>query len=324
MNLTILNIILHPLRSEDPSLNIKKEKQYQQHKRIKVIKKQKAKEKKEKTAQILKTKDEANSIINFVESLINDLKTLSTIIYQEEWDLMLQKNSEQKLNDLCICSFFRVFLPDNQLIDSLISVYLNNLVNNDKFDRSMTFKHINSQITRNKRNNNLLNLFSIIERLEGDIFYWPYHYKDHWILFIINLNQLSINIFDSFGKSNCKININIAGWISWIFSQAKQIHNLIVDVTITKKFQTNGYDCGVWICLFAFLHYHKMVNSTIHGKCNQRCANYFRPKMLQILKRFDPKNQLHPPSPSQSYLIDDDMDQGTLEYLFGNRKSLDY
>ena len=236
------------------------------------------------------------------------------IQYEVEWDEILTKDSQNWLDDKVVNSFFKVLFHENQLIDSLLSAHVNYLIN-----KKVKLEEINQEAWKRRKSKTrgevadyLSSLGSAIDRLEGEIYYWPYHKDDHWILYEINLIDKTIYIYDSFGLRS--VTNDIAIWIQSLFSHFKS-EILTYKPVITKPKQRDTFQCGVWICLFAYLRRFGMTPEQVNGNTKQRSSYFFRPKMLEILKRFDSRNPLPSLTPHQSNMMEGNLAQGTISYL---------
>lgn len=84
-----------------------------------------------------------------------------------------------------------------------------------------------------------------------DVILIPVHLENHWILVVINIKDKSVEYYDSLGGYNCTVMKKVTEFIE--LEQAKWCKYPKTFLRYKKKvsLQDNGYDCGVYVCMYA-------------------------------------------------------------------------
>ncbi|KAL3914741.1 MAG: hypothetical protein SGILL_005979 [Bacillariaceae sp.] len=87
---------------------------------------------------------------------------------------------------------------------------------------------------------------------------FDYEAGSHWILAAIRLAQKRIQIYDSLGRRYPNVLVKLKKYLRMEYRNKKQIampapHEWELDEsTAATPRQTNGYDCGVFVCMYAY------------------------------------------------------------------------
>lgn len=94
----------------------------------------------------------------------------------------------------------------------------------------------------------------------------PVHLDFHWILAVVNMSQFTIEIYDSFGKLGISDKVGNMVCTAMTHLTRKEAYPWRVDIQTQAPQQPNGYDCGVYIVVFALYRMHEMsLPATIDG-----------------------------------------------------------
>ena len=99
-----------------------------------------------------------------------------------------------------------------------------------------------------------------IHRLEGHalwveqkklrVIHYPHLWNDHFRLFVVDLDNERLEVYDSLGKESASSVMAVMGYISWFFRVffgfKLTTYNMIVN-----PMQQNGHNCGVFVCLYS-------------------------------------------------------------------------
>lgn len=107
----------------------------------------------------------------------------------------------------------------------------------------------------------------------------PIHLGYHWCLAVVDLRDKSISYYDSNGSRNyCCLNVLKQYLVEENLEKKKSFLDLstwvLANITDIPQ-QTNGNDCGVFVCIFAeYLSANKIFNFC------QKDMQYFRKKLM--------------------------------------------
>lgn len=85
----------------------------------------------------------------------------------------------------------------------------------------------------------------------GRLIYIPVHLPGHWVLVVVDLENMVLEYYDS----ACGVDRDVVHWIGrYLKAEWSRIHSrgLRLGIAVKRRIplQKNGYDCGVFVCMF--------------------------------------------------------------------------
>lgn len=153
------------------------------------------------------------------------------------------------------------WLYPTELNDNIINGYMRTITNRsnkwptlprayafDRFQESFMEKIKRSQFDRLHVETTRVNIFHY------DVLLFPIHQQNHWCLITVHLRRREIEHYDSLGRTDGVLKQRIKSFITG--EQIKHFGGIPnaddwTFIDATRPRQQNGYDCGVFACMYA-------------------------------------------------------------------------
>lgn len=214
--------------------------------------------------------------------------------------------------------------PGKDLNDKIINNYLNILQRrSEECPKTKRVLSIKSQFfvrwdNDNKGYKNVERWFNKIDLLVADIVFFPLHIvgrttskgvklKDHWVLLVARPKKRDIVAFDSLGNEH---NTRMAQ-VQHLFKQEtvrrkrkfEEHQWTTLNMLKTCPQQTNGYDCGVFLCHIADLLSRELPIKTITERTSQELRDSIKRKLKWYGKPlYQMKGKVNKPPPSKKLI----------------------
>src|SRR5690606_17701273 len=116
----------------------------------------------------------------------------------------------------------------------------------------------------------------------SQLLYIPHFFSDHFYLFIFDPHNKTLELYDSLLDYDKQAVDKQATALCWFLSTFLNQGTVKYQRVLRRKHQWNGYDCGVFVCLYAFLRSKGWTGISISKAVVQKHAAQLRQLMWSL------------------------------------------
>lgn len=271
-------IVPSPLRSNDPELMNKKIQRRQRNKQIKEASKQRKYHRNLNQLIHRTSKDmERNSVVGLVMKYLGRVR-FSTF-YDAGWTAWLDRRSKKWVTDEIVNNFLRMFIPDDQYIDSLFTTTIQSVSKWPEAKSKSRLLRFLETVTGHRKEI-IDSIRSVIRRQTASVIIFPFHWNREWLLLAADSTKHTLEVYNS-AKSTKEVEkaIELFCWL-WTAVNGGEWR---VEYKLGKVKEKDGCNAGIWTCLFGLIRYNNESFDKIR-RVRGEFAGDFRGMMGRVMK----------------------------------------